>query len=146
MGLLSRAVQGKTPAVVVSNSAPEPQISIPKKDAPKKRGLLNKVSQKKILEQTIVENLSCQQDAFQGIVIEALNYSAGGFSGRIFSMVSGFGSAQPLTPGRCLVIFGANLDGELIASHIAKTVSGKNIFLFRAETPQEALALLKPYL
>jgi hypothetical protein len=146
MGLLNRAVRGKTQTTPVFNVAVEPQVFIPAKRPPQKRGLLNRVSQKKNLENTVMETFDNQQNDFQGIVIEALNYSPGGFSGRIFSMVSGFGSAQSLAPGRCLVVFSANLDGELIAGHIAKTVSGKNIFHFRAETPHEAFALIKPYL
>jgi hypothetical protein len=146
MGLLNRAVQGKRPASASFISTPEPQASITVKKPPQKRGLLNRVSQKMILEKTILENLSGEQNSFQGVIIEALNYSAGGFSSRILSMVSGFGSAQPLTPGRCLVVFDANKDGELIASHISKMVSGKNIYHFHAETPKEAIALLKPHL
>jgi len=114
--------------------------------APKAGGLLNRISRRNILEKTILESLDSRQGVSQGIILEALQYSAGGFSGRIFSMVSGFGTAQPLTPGRCLVLFGDAQDGDLIARHLAKTVFGKSIFHFRAETPQEAFALLKPYL
>jgi len=119
--------------------------SFSNEEDPKAKGLLNRISRKKILEKTVMESLSSEKGAFQGLIIEALQYSAGGFSGRIFSMVSAFGTAQPLTPGRCLVLFGPAQDGDLIARHLEKTVSGKKIFRFRAENPQEALALLKPY-
>jgi len=114
--------------------------------ASKAGGLLNRISRKNNLEKTIMESLDSRQNVFQGIIIEALQYSAGEFSGRIFSMVSGFGTAQPLNPGRCLVLFDSAQDGDLIARHLAKTVFGKSIFCFRAENSQEAFALLKPYL
>jgi len=116
------------------------------KKTPKAGGLLNRISRRNDLEKTVMESLESEQGVFQGIIIEALQYSAGGFSGRLFSMVSGFGTAQSLTPGRCLVLFDDTQDGELIARHLAKTVFGKSIFYFRAETPQEAFSLLKPYL
>jgi len=115
-------------------------------EKPKAGGLLNRISRKNDLEKTVMESLESEQGFFQGIIIEALQYSAGGFSGRLISMVSGFGTAQSLTPGRCLVLFDDTQDGELIARHLAKTVFGKSIFTFRAENPQEAFALLKPYL
>jgi len=109
-------------------------------------GLLKRASRKIFLEKNIMDSLTSNSGAFQGIVVEALQHTSGEFSGRIFSMVSGFGTVQPLTPGRCLVLFGPAQDRDLIARHLAKTVSGKSIFCFRAETPQEAFALLKPYL
>jgi len=113
---------------------------------PRAGGLLNRIARRNDLEKTIMESLESERAAFQGIIIEALQYSGDGFSGKLFSMVSGFGTAQPLTPGRCLVLFDDTQDGELIARHLAKTIFGKSIFSFRAENPQEAFALLKPYL
>ena len=101
------------------------------------------------LEKAVMEKLSVGYTRFgtaQGLVIEALKYSAGEFTGRLASMVSGFGTAQGLAPGRCLVLFDAAQDGELIGKHLAKTVPGNNIFWFRAENPQKAFSLLKPYL
>ncbi|MDR2702459.1 MAG: hypothetical protein LBB72_08520 [Spirochaetaceae bacterium] len=98
------------------------------------------------MEKNVMDSLASNSGTFQGIIIEALRYTAGGFSGRIFSMVSDFGTVQPLTPGRCLVLFGPVQDRALIAQHLAKTLPGKSIFCFRAENPQEAFKLLKPYL
>jgi len=109
-------------------------------------GLLKRASQKIVLEKNVMDSLASISGTFQGIVVEALQYTAGGFSGRIFSMVSGFGTVQPLIPGRCLVLFGPAQDRDLIAQHLAKTIPGKSLFCFRAENPQEAFTLLKPYL
>jgi len=117
-----------------------------KTETPKAGGLLNRISRKNTLEKSVMESLGSGQNGSQGIILEALQYSSSGFPGRIFSMVSGFGTAQPLTPGRYLVLFDDTQDGDLIARHLAKTVSGKSIFRFQAENPQEALSLLKPYL
>jgi hypothetical protein len=133
MGLLKKAVSSST------GHTPETRV-------PQGGGLLNRISQKTILEKAVKESLAANSGSFQGIVIEAIHYTAGGFSGRIFSMVSGFGTAQPLTPGRCLVLFSSAEDRELIACHLAKMVSGKNIFHFKADNPQEAFSLLKPYI
>jgi hypothetical protein len=126
------------------------------------RGLLNRIQSLKLLpqktqsyvpvtalEKSLMEILdSCHEKfgSFQGVIIEALRYSVGEFTGRIGAMVSAFGIVQGITPGRCLVIFGITQDGELIARHLVKTVPGKNIFSFRAEDPQRAFDLLKPYL
>jgi hypothetical protein len=114
--------------------------------AGRRGGLLNRVSWKLALEKNIMDSISSNPGTLQGIIFEALQYTAGGFSGRILSMVSGFGTVQPLAPGRCLVLFGPAQDGDLIAQHLAKTVPGKSILYFRAGNPQEALNYLRPYL
>jgi hypothetical protein len=101
------------------------------------------------LEKAVMEILNSSHDkfgGFQGIVIDAIKYSAGEFIGRLNSMVSSFGTAQGLAPGRCLVLFGTALDSKLIARHLSKTVQGKAIFDFREDTPQRAFTILKPYL
>jgi hypothetical protein len=108
-------------------------------------GLLSRASRKIVLEKSIMDSLGSNSGTFQGIIIEALHSTAGGFSGRIFSMVSDFGTVQPLASRRCLVLFGPAQDRDLIARHLAKMVPGKSIFCFRAENPQEAFTLLKPY-
>jgi len=137
---------GNIPTSDVAGKTTVGKTAAAKTETPKAGGLLNRISRKTILEKNVMESLDSRQGTSQGFIIEALQYSSGGFSGRIFSMVSGFGTAQPLTPGRCLVLFDSAQDGDLIARHLAKTVSGKSIFCFRAENPQEALSLLKPYL
>jgi hypothetical protein len=101
------------------------------------------------VEKTVMDILSAGHEkfgSFQGLIIEALRYSADEFTGRIGTMVSTFGLVQGIAPGRCLVLFDAARDGELIARHLMKTVPGKNIFNFEAEGSQEAFVLLKPYL
>ena len=100
-------------------------------------------------EKAIMEKLSngyAKFGVFQGLVIEALKYSAGEFTSRLSLMVSDFGAAQGLAPGRALVLFSSVQDGELIEKHLVKTVPGNSIFSFQANTPQEAFSLLKPYL
>jgi hypothetical protein len=101
------------------------------------------------LEKAVMDTLNSSYAKFgslQGIVLEALKYTAGEFSGRLGSLISGFAVFQGLAPGRCLALFSASLDGELIARHLAKTVPGNAVFTFRAEDPQGAFILLKPYL
>ena len=101
------------------------------------------------LEKAVMEKLYAgyaKFGIFQGIIIEALKYSAGEFAGRLAFMVSGFGTAQGLAPGRALVLFNSVQDGELISKHLAKTVPGKSIFKFMANTPQEAFSIVRPYL
>ena len=101
------------------------------------------------MEKAVMEKLSTgykKYGVFQGVIMEALKYSAGEFSGRLASIVSGFGSAHGLAPGRCMVLFGLSQDGELIGRHLSKTVPGNNIYCFQAKNPQEAFSLIKPYL
>ena len=101
------------------------------------------------LEKAIMEKISsCYKKfgIFQCVVIEALKYSAGEFTGRLSFMVSGFGIAQGLAPGRALVIFNSTQDCELLGKHLAKTVPGKNIANFLANTPEEAFSFIKQYL
>ena len=141
MGLLSKAAAG-TPTF----------------DEPSQGGLLKVISQKNRnneesisspMEKAIMEKLYAgflKYGVFQGIVLEALKYSAGEFSGRLSSMVSNFGSAEGLAPGRALIIFSTKVDGELIGKHLAKTVPGNNLFSFQANNPQEAFSLVKPFL
>ena len=143
MGLLSKAVSG-------SSSLNEPSL---------RGGLLKIISDKQNpdsaplpsspLEKAVMEKLSVGYEKygeFQGIVLEALKYSAGEFTGRLSFMVSGFGIAQGLAPGRCMVMFNSAQDAELIGQHLAKTVPGNNIFCFQAKNPAEAFSLIKSYL
>ena len=101
------------------------------------------------LEKAVMENLSegySKFGSFKGVVIESLKYSGGDLTDRISSMVSGFGAARGLTPGRALILFSSGQDGDLIGMHLAKTVPGNNIFSFQANNPQEAFSLVKPFL
>ena len=139
MGLLSKAAAG-------SSHQSEAPVS--------RGGLLSIITNKNTtpvssFEKALMEKLKTKHDKLgivQGLVIEALKYSAGEFTGRLSSMISSFGSAQGLAPGRCLVIFNSIQDGELIGKHLAKTVPGNTLFCFNSDTPQDALSLLKPYL
>ena len=108
-----------------------------------------KMSPSTPLEKAVMGKLlSCYEKfgIFQGIIIEALKYSAGEFTGRLSFMVSGFGIAQGLAPGRALIIFSRTHDSILLGTHLAKTVPGKNIYNFLAHTPEEAFSFIKPYL
>ena len=141
MGLLSKAAAGT-----------------PKLDEPSQGGLLKFISEKQQnnaegaaspMEKAMMEKLYAgfaKYGIFQGLIIEALKYSAGEFTGRLSSMVSNFGSVEGLAPGRALVIFSTKEDGELIGKHLAKTVPGNNLFSFQADNPQEAFTLVKPFL
>ena len=96
-----------------------------------------------IIDTKVMETLATgysKYGDFQGVVIEALDIS------RLYSMVSGFGTAEDLAPGRALVLFSSKEDDKLIGAHLAKTISGKNIFSFKAHNPEEAFSLIKPYM
>jgi hypothetical protein len=132
-------------------------VQAPADDESSHGGLLKTITEKQYkktipashMEKVVMEKLYAgfaKFGVFQGVIIEALKYSAGEFAGRLSFMVSGFGAAQGLTPGRALVLFGSGQDGELIGRHLAKTVPGNNIFSFQAKTPQEAFDIIKPYL
>jgi hypothetical protein len=124
-------------------------------------GLLHIINQKKIgtspapslpspsMEKAVMDMLSsgnAKFGEFQGIVLDAITYSAGEFDDRLSTMVSGFASAQGLAPGRSLVLFDIAQDRELIGWHLSKTVPGNTVFSFCSKSPQEAFSLLKPYL
>ncbi|MCL1813575.1 MAG: hypothetical protein FWG29_08650 [Treponema sp.] len=151
MGLLSKAAAGTSTSDDFSSL-----------DEPSKGGLLKLIHQKhrKNTEETIPVHSSNQENAimenlsesyskfgvFKGVIVEMLKNSAGESTGRLASMISGFGAVQGLSPVRALVLFDSKQDCELIGKHLAKTVPGKNIFSFQANTPQEALLLIQPFL
>jgi hypothetical protein len=172
MGLLSKAAAGPSvpdvEAVVSVETAGFFELDVPsgetgpftpEEESPREPktggGLLNRIAGKRArispspMEKVLMDALSSGYAKFgplQGIVIDALKYTAGEFLTRLGSLVSDFAVSQGLAPGRCLVLFGAALDGELIARQLEKTTPGNSIFTFHAETPQDALILLKPYL
>jgi hypothetical protein len=61
-------------------------------------------------------------------------------------MVSYFGSVHPLPRGACLVLIPGDMDGELVAHRLEKSMETKAACCFRAESSAQALKLLKPYL
>ncbi|MDR1144388.1 MAG: hypothetical protein LBK77_09275 [Spirochaetaceae bacterium] len=172
MGLLSKAAEGPSvpdsealvSAETAASSGPdtlsgETGLYVPERENPREPetggGLLSRITGKRApvppspMEKALMDALGsgyAKFGFFQGIVIDALKYTAGEFLTRLGSLVSGFAVSQGLAPGRCLVLFDASLDGDLIARHLEKTVPGNSIFTFHAENPQGALILLKPYL
>ena len=138
MGLLSKAEKG---SIVKVN---------------KKKGLLNKIIQKNenapiagtFKENSTMENLisvHAKYGAFQGVVIKNLEESSFFFI-RISSMVSGFGSVHEFDNNRCLLLFDALQDRDLVGKHLSKTVPGNAVFSFEAANPEEAFSFLKPYI
>jgi hypothetical protein len=105
-------------------------------------GLLSRASRRNILEKAII---AVSPGVSHGIVFEYTRNADETSGSRISSMVSGFGTVEPLTPGRCLILFNPAQDGDLIALHLAKNVPGKSVLCFRAKNPQEALTRLNPY-
>ncbi|MDR2552016.1 MAG: hypothetical protein LBD31_02470 [Treponema sp.] len=116
-----------------------------------RKGLLSRMTKKRKEappEEKLTEILNSgytRFGAFQGLVFEAAGSGEHFLSG-LAAAVSGFGAVCPLGGGRCLVLFGAAQDGELLASHLVKFLPGKRTFTFRAESPRSALAFLKPLL
>jgi hypothetical protein len=171
MGLLSKAATGSfvpdTEAVVSTETAGSYGLDIqfdkieqyiPEQDNPEEpgtgNGLLSLITRKfahspSAAEKAVMDSFNSGYAKFgslQGIVIDTLEYAADEFLTRLESLVSGFAVSRDLAPGRCLVLFGASQDGELITRHLEKTVPGNSVFMFHAENPQDALLLLKPYL
>ena len=127
------------------------------KKAGSNSGLLKYITQKKhgkersgsVQDKAVLDILSreyAKLGAFQGLIIEALKNSSEEIFEGLLSMVSSFAAVQKLSQKRCLVLFDAEKDKELIGFHLAKTVPGNTIFSFQAQNPQEAYSFLKPYL
>ena len=156
MGLLSKAAAGSSKQfeepisqVYKANRGGLLNIVIQKNKAKTKKTSGEKVVSASALEKKVLEKLTSsfkKSESVQGLVIEALESPAGDFTGRLSSMVSGFGAVQGLAPGRSLVLFSPDQDGDLIGKHLAKTVPGNTIFSFHSDNPQDALSLLKPFL
>ena len=151
MGLLSKAVVGTPDNSRASENIVLKQVY--KKNQDRVNSALKEANKddpsSSRQENALIENLSAGYSKFgmfQGIVIESIKNSVGEFYSRLSSMVSGFGIAQSLAPGRALVLFDSGQDGELIGIHLAKTVPGNNIFYFQANNPKEAFSVIKPYL
>jgi hypothetical protein len=148
MGLLKKAAAGHESShggllKKISKKQYKKNNSIPQ-EAPSKKTVPSSPMEKAVVEKLFAG--FARFGIFQGVILEALKYSAGEFSGRLSFMVSGFGVAQGLAPGRALVLFDSKQDGELIGRHLAKTVPGNTIFIFQAKTPQEAFNHIKPYI
>jgi hypothetical protein len=61
-------------------------------------------------------------------------------------MVSYFGSVHPLPRGACLILIPGDMDGEMVAHRLEKSMKTKAACSFAAESSAQALKLLKPYL
>jgi len=139
MGLLNKAEAGKSKKTGAN-------IGLFKRITQKKYDKTRNVSSS---DKVLLDALSAEYaklGAFQGIVIEALKNSAEEIYENLVSMVSSFAAVQKLNQQRCLVLFDAKQDKELIGFHLAKTIAGNTIFSFQARNPQEAYSYLKPYL
>jgi hypothetical protein len=153
MGLLSKAASGSPANAELSNGGLLKIISRKRKKLEKNSFLPQDENKSSCplspLEKSVMEklNLCCAKfGVFQGIIIESLTNSTEEFTSRLTFMVSDFGTAQSLAQGRALVIFSSGQDGELIGNHLEKSVPGKKIFCFNANTPQEVFPLIKSYL
>jgi hypothetical protein len=86
--------------------------------------------------------------AFQAIVLE-LPENAGetgeSFGEKVSRMAGAFGSVLSLPPGNSLVLIPANLDRELLAHRLSKSLNTRILCQFEADDPDKALSLLGPY-
>jgi hypothetical protein len=68
------------------------------------------------------------------------------FLQRVSHMTSLFGLVTPLSEGRCMVLLPRNIDRALIAHRLKNSLKTGILESFDANSPGEALEILKPYL
>jgi hypothetical protein len=88
--------------------------------------------------------------SFHGIVLE-LPPNTGkegkkGFNALVSNMVSFFGTAVSLPSSRSLVLLPRPMDRELIAHRLTGSLRTVPLLIFEADSPDKALALIKPFL
>jgi hypothetical protein len=87
--------------------------------------------------------------SFQGIVLEIPPEIRGetqeAFCEKVSRMVSAFGLVFPLSPGNALVLIPDELDRELLAHRLSKSLHTQVLSCFQANDPGRALELLAPY-
>jgi hypothetical protein len=77
--------------------------------------------------------------SFHGIILKFP------FDPKLSQMVSHFGVAFALAPELCLVLIPENMDRELLAHRLSKSLNVQVLDQFQAGDPGEVLDLLEPY-
>jgi hypothetical protein len=85
---------------------------------------------------------------FQAIVLDfpgGAGETGESFGEKVSRMVGNFGSALSLSPGSSLVLIPENMDRELLAHRLSKSLNAQVLCQFAADDPGKALTLLDPY-
>jgi hypothetical protein len=77
--------------------------------------------------------------AFQGMVLKFPRNDT------ISRAVSAFGAVLSLSPENSLVLIPGDVDRELLAHRLSKTLKAQVLYQFQADDPGQALSLLAPY-
>jgi hypothetical protein len=150
MGLLSKAVLITNPANSESVDSAESVASAESTDsaeAPLTRNLIKRR----------ISEFHTRHAVFQGMVLELPWYppigdapigdsSVGDARQQLATMVSLLGMAIDLGAGRVLVLFPREIDRQLIAHRLAKSLGAVSPRSFEADSPEHALALLEPFI
>jgi hypothetical protein len=67
------------------------------------------------------------------------------FNHEVSTITASFALTLPL-PSRCLILFPASIDMELLTHRISRTLKTEACLLIKSESPEWAFELLRPYL
>jgi hypothetical protein len=148
MGLLSKAVVKAAPEFDKMGEGLSPPPEQP--SAPPEAGEKSPAGQAQRETADKIRQYFNKQPAFQGLILEfppeKNGETTGDFTGLVSRMVSSFGSAFPLTGGNCLLLFSKNMDRELLAHRLSKSLNTRVLYQFEAGDPGMAMIQLGPYL
>jgi hypothetical protein len=102
-------------------------------------GLLSKAAVKVGDAEYEIREYHKTHPSFQGII---LKFPA---DSKLFRMVSHFGAAFALSPEHSLVLLPEDVDRELLAHRLSKSLNAPVLDQFQSGDPGEALGLLEPY-
>jgi hypothetical protein len=102
-------------------------------------GLLSKAAVKAKDAEYEIREYHKNQPSFQGIVLNIP------FDQKISRMMSDLGAAVPLSRGHTLALIPEDVDRELLAHRLSKSLNAPVLYQFEAGDPGEALGLLDPY-
>jgi hypothetical protein len=93
-----------------------------------------------------IGNFLRDRGSLQGIVLRLLSVTEKEkFIPRTEKILSSLGSVCSLSPQSCLVLVSDDVDGELLAHRLSKSLKVRALHRFRADTPEGALEQVAPY-
>ncbi|MDR2758972.1 MAG: hypothetical protein LBB78_06305 [Spirochaetaceae bacterium] len=111
-------------------------------------GLLSKAASRGIrqIEEELIQ-YHMAYGVISGIIFETPeNMEYQGFIDELSATTASFALTLPLSTFRCLILFPASVDKELVAHRISRTLKIEACFLFESESPEGAFEILRPYL
>jgi hypothetical protein len=94
----------------------------------------------------VIGNFLRDRGSFQGIVLRLLSVTEKeNFIPRTEKILSSLGSVCSFSPQSCLVLVADDVDSELLAHRLSKSLKVRVLHRFRADTPEGALEQVAPY-